>query len=197
PSPQPRAARAVRHACPAARLARGAADPSARTGGVVGTRRLAVLGAAPLRRGALDGAQRMALRRCRARGLVVAAPAAATALADRQHRLPSRPPPRSPRAELPPARRARRPGAAARDAAARPRPRAGRPLAHAVGRERRPAGRLPRRTATRMMKFLGRLRGNGTLVCGDEQIGAADYDLDGFMTRPGEVVASGELRMSA
>jgi hypothetical protein len=48
-----------------------------------------------------------------------------------------------------------------------------------------------------MMKFLGRLRGNGTLVSGDEQIGAADYDLDGFMTRPGEVVASGELRMSA
>ncbi len=48
-----------------------------------------------------------------------------------------------------------------------------------------------------MMKFLGRLRGNGTLVCGDEQIGPADYDLDGFMTRPGEVVASGELRMPA
>ena len=47
------------------------------------------------------------------------------------------------------------------------------------------------------MKFLGRLRGNGTLVCGDETIGAADYDLDGYMTRPGEVVASGELRMPA
>ena len=48
-----------------------------------------------------------------------------------------------------------------------------------------------------MMRFLGRLRGSGTLVCGDETIGAADYDLDGYMTRPGEVVASGELRMPA
>jgi hypothetical protein len=48
-----------------------------------------------------------------------------------------------------------------------------------------------------MMKFLGRLRGNGTLICSDGQIGAADYDLDGYMTRPGEVVASGELRMPA
>lgn len=47
------------------------------------------------------------------------------------------------------------------------------------------------------MKFLGRLRGNGTLVCGDETIGPAEYDLDGYTTRPGEVVASGELRMSA
>lgn len=48
-----------------------------------------------------------------------------------------------------------------------------------------------------MMRFLGRLHGNGTLVCGDETIGPADFDLDGFMTRPGEVVASGELRMPA
>jgi hypothetical protein len=48
-----------------------------------------------------------------------------------------------------------------------------------------------------MMRFLGRLRGSGTLVCGDETIGPADYDLDGYTTRPGQVVASGELRMPA
>jgi len=48
-----------------------------------------------------------------------------------------------------------------------------------------------------MMKFLGKLRGNGTLICGEGQIGAADYELDGYTTRPGEVVASGELRMPA
>ncbi|MCW5733563.1 MAG: hypothetical protein KIS73_05530 [Enhydrobacter sp.] len=47
------------------------------------------------------------------------------------------------------------------------------------------------------MKFLGRLRGTGTLVSGDETIGPAEYDLDGYTTRPGEVVASGELRMPA
>lgn len=47
------------------------------------------------------------------------------------------------------------------------------------------------------MKFLGRLRGSGTLVCGDETIGPAEYDLDGYTVRPGEVVASGELRMPA
>lgn len=48
-----------------------------------------------------------------------------------------------------------------------------------------------------MMRFLGRLHGHGTLVCGDETIGPADFDLDGFTTRPGEVVGSGELRMPA
>jgi hypothetical protein len=37
------------------------------------------------------------------------------------------------------------------------------------------------------MRFLGRL--HGTLVCGEETIGPADFDLDGFKTRPGEVVA--------
>ena len=61
-------------------------------------------------------------------------------------------------------------------------------------------GRLVRFRDARSLgatKFLGRLRGNGTLVCGDETIGAADYDLDGYTTRPGEVVASGELRMPA
>lgn len=34
------------------------------------------------------------------------------------------------------------------------------------------------------------------LACGAEQMGRADYDIDGFLVRPGEVVGSGEIRMS-
>ncbi len=45
------------------------------------------------------------------------------------------------------------------------------------------------------MRFLGKLRGTGTLVSGDETIGQAEYELDGYVMRPGSVVASGELRM--
>jgi hypothetical protein len=48
-----------------------------------------------------------------------------------------------------------------------------------------------------MMRYLGVMRGAGTLSCGEEPMGRADFDLDGFLTRPGEVVASGELRMPA
>lgn len=46
------------------------------------------------------------------------------------------------------------------------------------------------------MRYLGVLRGSGTLACGDETMGRADFDIDGFLTRPGEVVGSGEIRMS-
>lgn len=45
------------------------------------------------------------------------------------------------------------------------------------------------------MQYLGVLRGSGMLACGGEPIGRADYDIDGFLTRPGEVVGSGEIRM--
>ncbi len=48
-----------------------------------------------------------------------------------------------------------------------------------------------------MMQFLGVLRGCGTLERAEEPIGPVTYDLDGFLTRPGEVVASGELRTTA
>lgn len=41
------------------------------------------------------------------------------------------------------------------------------------------------------------MRGSGQLACGDEPIGQVDYDIDGFLTRPGEVVGSGEIRMPA
>ena len=46
------------------------------------------------------------------------------------------------------------------------------------------------------MQYLGVMRGSGVLTCGEEQMGRADYDIDGFLTRPGEVVGSGEIRMS-
>ncbi len=45
------------------------------------------------------------------------------------------------------------------------------------------------------MQFLGVLRGSGVLSAGRETIGRVQFDIDGFLTRPGEVVASGELRM--
>jgi hypothetical protein len=45
------------------------------------------------------------------------------------------------------------------------------------------------------MRFLGKLRGTGTLASADGAIGPADYELDGYAMRPGAVVASGELRM--
>jgi hypothetical protein len=47
------------------------------------------------------------------------------------------------------------------------------------------------------MRFLGKLSGTGALRCGEETLGRAEYELDGFVTHTGEVVASGELRMSA
>lgn len=46
------------------------------------------------------------------------------------------------------------------------------------------------------MRYLGVLRGSGTLACGEEKMGRADFDIDGFLTRPGEVVGSGEIRMA-
>ena len=46
------------------------------------------------------------------------------------------------------------------------------------------------------MRHLGVLRGSGTLRCGDLVLGSADYEIDGFCTKPGEVVGSGEIRMA-
>ena len=46
------------------------------------------------------------------------------------------------------------------------------------------------------MQYLGVMRGSGMLACGEEQMGRADYDIDGFLVRPGEVMGSGEIRMS-
>ncbi|MPY76298.1 MAG: hypothetical protein GEU87_18810, partial [Alphaproteobacteria bacterium] len=37
--------------------------------------------------------------------------------------------------------------------------------------------------------------GAGVVTCGDETVARADYDFDGFLTKPGEVAVSGEIRM--
>lgn len=47
------------------------------------------------------------------------------------------------------------------------------------------------------MRFLGKLCGAGALKCGEETLGRAEYEFDGYVTHTGEVVASGELRMAA
>jgi hypothetical protein len=48
------------------------------------------------------------------------------------------------------------------------------------------------------MQYLGVIRGAGTLGADDGNIfGRVEYDIDGFLTQAREVVASGELPMSA
>lgn len=47
------------------------------------------------------------------------------------------------------------------------------------------------------MRHLGVLRGSGMLDCKDESIGRVDYEFDGYLVRPGEIVASGEVHMDA
>lgn len=47
------------------------------------------------------------------------------------------------------------------------------------------------------MRFLGKMRGSGTVANADGAIGPADYELDGYVVRPGNIIASGELRMAS
>ncbi len=47
------------------------------------------------------------------------------------------------------------------------------------------------------MRYLGALRGAGVLVGATGPLGRADYELDGYLVKPGEVVASGEIRMKS
>ena len=47
------------------------------------------------------------------------------------------------------------------------------------------------------MRYLGVLRGTGTLVGETGPLGRVDYEFDGYLMRPGEVVASGEIHMKA
>ena len=47
------------------------------------------------------------------------------------------------------------------------------------------------------MRFLGKMRGSGTVANASGTIGPADYELDGYVVRPGAIVASGELRMAS
>jgi hypothetical protein len=47
------------------------------------------------------------------------------------------------------------------------------------------------------MQYLGALRGAGILTGGAASLGRVDYEFDAYLVRPGEVVASGEIRMEA
>jgi hypothetical protein len=47
------------------------------------------------------------------------------------------------------------------------------------------------------IRYLGVMRGQGSLACGDESVGRAEYEIEGFQTHLGEVVGSGEIRMEA
>ena len=47
------------------------------------------------------------------------------------------------------------------------------------------------------MRYLGELHGAGKLKVGDQTIGQADYEIEGYMARFGEVTGSGEIRMAA
>jgi len=44
------------------------------------------------------------------------------------------------------------------------------------------------------MRYLGGLRGAGTLRCGGQVLAPADYELDGYLVPPAGVAASGEVR---
>lgn len=46
------------------------------------------------------------------------------------------------------------------------------------------------------MQYLGGIHGAGSLTCGSETIARADYDFDAFLTKPGQVVGSGEIQMA-
>jgi hypothetical protein len=46
------------------------------------------------------------------------------------------------------------------------------------------------------MRYLGMLRGRGTLSCDGESLGDVEFEIEGFRTRPGDVVGSGEIRMA-
>ena len=47
------------------------------------------------------------------------------------------------------------------------------------------------------MRHLGVLRGSGMVEGSGQPLGRADYEFDGYLVQPGEVVASGEVRMAA
>ncbi|MBL8669672.1 MAG: hypothetical protein JNK11_03370 [Alphaproteobacteria bacterium] len=45
------------------------------------------------------------------------------------------------------------------------------------------------------MRYLGGLRGTGTLSCGDVTLARADYDFEGYLNKPGQMSCSGEIRV--
>jgi hypothetical protein len=46
------------------------------------------------------------------------------------------------------------------------------------------------------MRYLGRIHGGGLLTCGEIEVARADYDLDGFLAKPGYVTSAGEISAS-
>jgi hypothetical protein len=46
------------------------------------------------------------------------------------------------------------------------------------------------------MRYLGVLRGSGSLACEGQLLGPVEFEIEGFLTRPGEIVGSGEIRMA-
>ncbi|PTW59301.1 hypothetical protein C8N35_10714 [Breoghania corrubedonensis] len=47
------------------------------------------------------------------------------------------------------------------------------------------------------MQYLGRIHGAGVLKYAGKTFSHIDYDFDGFLRKPVEVIGSGEIRMSA
>lgn len=45
------------------------------------------------------------------------------------------------------------------------------------------------------MQHLGRIHGTGVLKCAGKTLFRIDYDFDGFLRKPAEVIGSGEIRM--
>ncbi len=46
------------------------------------------------------------------------------------------------------------------------------------------------------MRYLGGLRGDGILTCGEAKVGRASYDFDGFVSKVGQLSGSGEIRVA-
>lgn len=45
------------------------------------------------------------------------------------------------------------------------------------------------------MRYLGELRGTGNIKRGERTIGRADYEIDGYLAKLGQVTGCGEIRM--
>ena len=47
-----------------------------------------------------------------------------------------------------------------------------------------------------IMRYLGVMRGNGSLSCDGQPLGKVEYEIEGYLNRAGEVVGSAEIRMA-
>ena len=46
------------------------------------------------------------------------------------------------------------------------------------------------------MRYLGDLRGEAILICGEAEFGHASYEFDGFVSKGGQLSGSGEIRVA-